>query len=473
MLRAVQLIHRYLGIAGCVLMLLWCASGFVMMYVAYPSVSEDRRLSGLQALDLSAARVDLIPPVGASTGPFSIERLDGQPILRATDQRAVSVISLTTGQPMTSVSAARASRVAREFLGASGRTAPELLGVVTRDQWTVSGQFNGERPFYVFDLGDAQRTRVYVSSVTGRVVQAVSRSQRFWNWLGAIPHWLYLVELRQRPTLWRQVVIAAGLVGCFLTASGLYLGVQRLPWRGSGSSLGGNSLLRWHHASGFFFGTFALTWALSGLLSVQPWGFLESRGSLSPATLAVQPTAAQLVTALRSFAPLDGSFAPLDGSFVSLRSAPLGSDLFFIASTRSGRRERFDRAGRRAPLAAADVAALGVRLGSHEPVIRLDREDDYLFSHHDEHVTLPAYRISLPDGSDLYLDATTGFAEGRFDANARVQRWLDGMHRFDLLPVLRVRPLWDVLVLCALAGVSVISFTGARLAYRRLFVGDT
>jgi len=63
--------------------------------------------------------------------------------------------------------------------------------------------------------------------------------ERFWNWLGAVPHWLYFTELRRHPNIWSQVLIVTSLLGCFLA------------------------------------GVIALTWVLSGLLSMNPWGWLH------------------------------------------------------------------------------------------------------------------------------------------------------------------------------------------------------
>ena len=47
MIRALLLLHRYLGIVVGVLMLMWCVSGVVMMYVGYPALDPGVRLSRL------------------------------------------------------------------------------------------------------------------------------------------------------------------------------------------------------------------------------------------------------------------------------------------------------------------------------------------------------------------------------------------------------------------------------------------
>ena len=50
MFRLLILIHRYLGIAFGIIVALWCLSGFVMMYVQYPSLTESEYLAGLPEL---------------------------------------------------------------------------------------------------------------------------------------------------------------------------------------------------------------------------------------------------------------------------------------------------------------------------------------------------------------------------------------------------------------------------------------
>ena len=53
-------------------------------------------------------------------------------------------------------------------------------------------------------------------------------AQRFWNWLGAIPHWFYLTALRSDGPLWSETVIWASILGTVLTVLGLYLGFAQL-----------------------------------------------------------------------------------------------------------------------------------------------------------------------------------------------------------------------------------------------------
>src|SRR5262249_45199852 len=143
------------------------------------------------------------------------------------------------------------------------------------DQWTI-GALQRDRPFYRFAFDDPGRTDIYVSGSAGQVMHWTTATQRFWNWLGTIPHFIYFLELRRNPPLWSQIVIWTSLFGAILTALGLYLGISQFRRGGKVSPYRG--WLYWHHIAGLVFGLFALTWAFSGLVSMNPWGFLERQG---------------------------------------------------------------------------------------------------------------------------------------------------------------------------------------------------
>ncbi len=65
----------------------------------------------------------------------------------------------------------------------------------------------------------------------------------------------------------------------------------------------------------------------------------------------------------------------------------------------------------------------------------------------------------------IYIDPATGAVQ-TLDLNGRRTRWWESaMHNIDL-PGLRSRPLWDIVVLLLLAGVTAVCGTGTWLAWR-------
>jgi len=472
MIRLLFLFHRYLGIAVGVLMAMWCVSGVVMLYVSYPALDESSRLSNLAAINWSACckiSAELLrdaEPVSV----FRIEMLADRPVLYlGAAPESAGLIDLITGSAIHGVSPDQAATVAAAYAKAVPPETPRLTDAVDYDQWTVSGS-DADRPLYRFRLGDSARTELYVSSTTGQAVQITTGRERFWNWLGSVPHWLYFAELRRRVTLWSQVVIVTSLLGCFLAVTGLYIGVRQLLRQPAGRYSPYDGFNLWHHVAGLVFGVFTLTWVLSGLLSMNPWGLLEGAGAQPErARLRGPPVSgAQVRSALQALVRAHPS------GIASIQNAPLGGQLYFLASAADGERWRLDATAAPVALNEANLTYIGAALVGTEPPQSpqlMRREDTYYFGHHREVVQLPAYRFVTRNGSGTryYVDPVSGALIAKIDRGDQHYRWWhEGLHRMDFSAALRGRPQWDVLMLLLMSGVTTVCVTGAYLGYRRL-----
>ncbi len=479
MMRLLFLAHRYLGIAVGALMVMWCLSGVVMMYHSYPALDENSRLRALAPIVWSGC-CKSSEQMLADAGPaseFQMEMLAGRPVLYLRGTHKARLIDLMTGAAIDRVTSEQAAAVAKQYVENSLRTPantgpkpPLRLDLIDHDQWTVSGGFDTDRPLYRMRLNDAMRTEVYVSSTSGRAVQITTGRERFWNWLGSVPHWLYFSELRRQASLWTQVVIAASLIGCFLAGTGIYIGVRQLLLRpvGRWSPYGGFNL--WHHLAGLVFGVFALTWVLSGLLSMNPWGWLQAAGAQRERTQlrGPEPSGSQFAAALSAIADAPPSHV------VSVNVAPFDGRLYVIASTADGERRRLDARGAPAPLSDIDLEHIAAALNGSRAAVApelITREDSYYFSHHSGAVPLPVYRLLLRDGSGAryYVDPVSGELIAKIDRAAQNYRWWhEGLHRLDFTAGLRSRPQWDALMLLLMSGVTMLCVTGTYLGYRRL-----
>ena len=166
------------------------------------------------------------------------------------------------------------------------QAAPQLLGLIDRDQWTVAGDFNSAASTVSLQHWATPRApKLYVSSISGRAVQITTADERFWNWLGAVPHWLYFTELRRHAGNLEPG--GDSILRCsaaFSPASASILAYARSPrsrraaGRRTSDSIYGTTL------PGLVFGVFTLTWVLSGLLSMNPWGWLEGVGAQAEST---------------------------------------------------------------------------------------------------------------------------------------------------------------------------------------------
>jgi len=468
--RALVVIHRYLGVAVGLLMVMWFASGAVMMYVGFPRFSEQARMATLSPIGWHACcRIaDGLIDDNQRFGRAQLESQLGAPVLRLRRTLLPDMLVDLAQGGIKEIDDAAARAIAldatpRLFGHAAALVAAERI---KSNQWTV-GRYRGDRPLFRFAFDDPERSILYVSSATGQILLWTTATQRFWNWLGAIPHWIYPTVLRSNVQLWSQIVIWASILGTFLTVLGLYLGIAQLrpnkerglsPYRG---------LFYWHHVAGLVFGIVTITFVIRGLFSMNPWGFLESRRGGEQVQLEGPAIKwSEIRTSL-------DAIRARSVKAVSLNTAPLAGRLYWLATDDVGTVTRLDAAGNAAPLPEGDLAEAARRLARDSGIAAqgiTGEEDAYYFSHHDA-VVLPVYRVILSDAASTryYLDPSSGALLQRIDANGRWHRWLfAGLYRVDFTVWLRARPAWDIIVLTLLLGGIAVSATGCYLAIRRI-----
>jgi len=477
MTRAMLVLHRWCGIALCLLVAAWCLSGIVMMYVPFPAYDGGERLKTQQPLSFAGCcRLDLIrDAIGDwSIDAFTIDMLADRPVLRlSTGFGPALSYDLSTGGAIGPLTAAQAGQVARSFARQSGQVGdPRLLQVVDFDQWTVSG-FQQYRPLFRFALDDGRGTEFYVSGQTGEVVQRTDAFARGWNYFGAVTHWLYPTALRKHAGTWSQVVIWTSLAGIFLVLTGLYVGwVHWRPRAARASPFRGVAL--WHHYAGLIFGLMTLGWVASGLVSMNPWGFLEGgtstfeRSQLAGLSLNGSQAIDAIELAIRRGVPQDTR---------QLTSAPFAGQLFVTAGTPTAKLRLDAATWQQTVIEPAQLQTAASRLQPGLPVLNttlLEQGDGYYYAHKTS-PPLPVFRVILDDADQTryYIDPADGALLRKIDRNGRWWRWLfSALHQWDFAPGLRQRPVWDIVVVTLLAGLSALSLTGVWLGVRYLLRRD-
>lgn len=473
-LRPLMFLHRWLGIVIGALMTVWCLSGFVMMYSPYPRLAPDEQLQGLAPVQRAVPwRWDGIAlPGDMPLSSARIEMSGAKAVLRVTPaldpgrliarMRATPEgFDLTTGRPSAPTSQAQAMVVANAFGQHTGIDGAALTASpVTIDQWTVQTARRNQ-PLWRVDYAGGDSA--YVAG-SGEVVQHTTRSERFWGWLGAVPHWLYPTLLRQNGPLWSQVVIWTSIAGCFLTITGMWVGIVRVRRNRAGQLASPyRGIWWWHHMAGLFFGVLTLTWVASGLFSMNPFGFLDTSVGLTERERLAGTLRWEAVRNALAALPM------LPAGTVRIEAAPLGGRTYLTAIAANGRRVRFDPQGRQSVLSRSELVAA---LKNGPPLASLDlmRDEDAYYYGSKTPALLPVWRAILADSqaTRLYIDPETGSLLRAFGVNARADRWLmSGLHSFDW-PGLRSRPLWDLVVLPLLAMVTLVCGTGTWLGIQKL-----
>jgi hypothetical protein len=220
-----------------------------------------------------------------------------------------------------------------------------------------------------------------------------------------------------------------------------------------------------------FFGILILTWVASGLLSMNPWGALEGATARDEAYgLRGSGVTWPEIRTITDQLPLSS----LPAGQVRLDIIPLEIRHYVTSHNKHGTSMRFDAVNLApAPMTRQNWARIPGLLSPGTGVITaglIDDEDNYYYSHHNDDKVLPVYRVILDDDEHTryYLDAVNGSVVMKVGQEGRWYRWLfSAPHRGDLA-FLRQRPLWDIVMIFLMLGVTTGCITGAYMGFRRL-----
>lgn len=477
-MRVLVLIHRYLGIAMCLLFAMWFSSGIVMVFVPYPELYAAERFAGLQWLDLQRCRVDVASAYarsGLSEAPQQVRltMVGARPAFHFHPWVGkVRSVYADNGAPLGVIDASLAVDIASRFMPGQR---PMHAAFEEYDQWSVANQWNAYRPFHRIAMNDAAGTELYVSAHSGEVVRDSTRFERGWNWVGSVVHWIYPTSLRKHPALWDKVAWWLALVGVTSALTGIVLGIWRFRFK-KPSTLAKRSPYRgwmyWHHILGLGCMMFVLTWIVSGWLSMDhgllfsdPSPTREQQQHLAGGNLRPEAATHDL-----------SAFAALAGDKVKeIELVQIAGALSYVL--------RYDH--QRSVITAGDTltpsprlpppilarAASGL-LGNHALglVETLDAYDTYYYRT-DNSAPLPVVRVRFADPAQtwFHIDPSSGALLDRIDASRRAYRWYyEALHTLDFPFFQRHVTLWRAVVVLLCAFGFLFSCTGVVVGWRRL-----
>jgi len=466
--------HRYIGLTMCLLFAMWFATGLVMLFEPFPALGSADRFACLEPIDVAGSLSSVASRVAAfdqdAVARIRLTSRDGRPVLHVHRADRIDTFAMGDGAAPPVADAGLARRAA----AGCGFGSPRAVQTIADDQWTVHQSFDPHRPLHKVVLDDAAGTVVYVSSRTGEVVQKTTASARAWNWVGAVPHWIYPTVIRRHWALWDRLVFWLAAAGTAGAMSGLLIGVLR--WRrgtpGSFSPFRGALYL--HHLTGLSLGLIVLAWILSGMVSMDH-GRLFSLDAPAP----------EQVRALAGDAPFAGDPARLrrrlhaatpavkeiewlrvDGRrYLAFRAAPASQLLVPVDDDGGAVMAAFDAD------ALATVAPMLLPGAAVAGLERLETYDLYYYGREHAARPLPVLRVRFADAAStwLHVDLGSGTLIERLDSSRRAYRFLfNALHSHDLpwmLEHVSLRRAWMAL-LCA--GGFAFSLNGVWLSWKWL-----
>jgi len=490
--RSLIFIHRWLGIALCVVFLLWFPSGIGMMYWTFPDVSRDDRLERSPALD--ASRIKLSPAEALKAlgqddaGQVRLNTFDGRPVYRVGGFGGQSIVYADTGEEQLEVPMDMVHRAAAAWTGQRSETATveEMTEV---DQWTVQTRLRDLQPLYKFSFPDGQQ--VYISANTGEVEQYTTTGSRWGAYVGAIPHWLYFTPLRKHGAEWSKIVIWSSGIGTGAAILGIVVGAwmyspsKKYRNAGAPTSIPYRGQKRLHTIFGLIFGLGAATWAFSGMLSMDPFPRRTNRpvggGEQIAHGVTVDPDSIR--DALRG----DSSLAaferrhPKDAltRLAGLQVKELQLTSFmgapgYLATLADGTTRIVPVDGE--PIAGftperiTDVVTKAAGANGLAEIKTINQYDMYYLDRRRER-PLPVVlaRLNDEENTRLYIDPKTSRVVSTYSSSNWMSRWLyHGLHSLDFPWLYNYRPLWDIVVITFMVGGTALCVTSLVLAWRVL-----
>ena len=481
--QSIIFVHRWVGVVLSVLFLVWFLSGIGLMYWDFPSVRLEDRLERAPALDASLIRVspaDAAARVSASEwAPALLTTFDGRPAYRFGAGRGrQAIVYADTGEPQHDVSKAMVDRIASAWSRQSIALA-RVESVDDVDQWTVQLRLSDVKPLWKYSWPDGQQ--IYVSQASGDVVQFTTTASRWGAYIGAIPHWLYFTPLRKHGPQWSKLVISVSATGTATAMLGLVIGLwmysprKRYRRNDRPTAIPYRGWKRWHMVIGLVFGAGAITWAFSGMLSMDPFPAQRTSGT------AARRAGESLLHTLRGRVPLSAfatkpaadvlrELAPLSVKELELTSfvgdpvylATISPDATRVVAVGAAPQSEFDR------LRLMDVLKHASEPTGGADVSVLEHYDRYYLDRKGTR-PLPVVLVRLNDvrHTRLYVDPKTVRLVGSYSSDGWINRWLyHGLHSLDLPWLYAHRPLWDVVLLIFMAGGATLCLTAVVLTWR-------
>jgi PepSY-associated transmembrane protein len=459
------LTHRYLGIAVCLLFVMWFVSGIAMIFArGMPGLTPDVRLQHLPSLMPAAVKLtpaEAVEKAMLDRAPNRATLLTvmDRPAYRLFSGRSNVTVFADNGDVLEVVGQAEAMKIAARFMNVPETQLRYAGEIQEPDQWTLE-----ERrvlPAHKINVADSSGTELYVSEETAEVALLTTRGSRALAWFAAIPHWMYFAPLRQNGPLWRQVVLWTSGIATVLALLGIALGFTQYSTRYVG-------IMRWHYWTGIAFGLFSLTWVFSGLLSMEPFFWASEGGTGNRIPQALRGGALDLAKFPNIAAPganiKEVEFLRIQGGAYHLIRSDSSEPLLIPAGTAEVRKEAF----------STESVIERVKQGNPDvPISEWTLLSDYDSYYHpsERKPPLPVLRVKFsdPDATWFYIDPHMSQVVTRFTRRERLQRWIyHGFHSLDFNFWYYQGPVWQITMVLLNAGGAFLSVIGVIIATKRV-----
>jgi uncharacterized iron-regulated membrane protein len=217
----IQSLHRWLGLALAIQIVIWMSSGVVMSLLPIEHVRGENMVAYHAPTDLKVQ--NYFPPAGvlAEVGgarEATLKSWLGREVYVVTGANGKAMFDADTGDRLSPISEADARRAAlADFAGEDGIDRAILLNSPPRE----SGR---DVPLWRVEFTDENQTRLYISPETGDVVARRNRVWRFYDFFWM----LHIMDYKDRDNFNNPLIRTFAITGLMFALSGLALVIFRI-----------------------------------------------------------------------------------------------------------------------------------------------------------------------------------------------------------------------------------------------------
>ncbi|MEW7281182.1 PepSY domain-containing protein [Aquimarina sp. 2201CG1-2-11] len=468
--KQIHTIHHYLGTFFFGMFLIWFLSGFVMMYKSFPFLSQKEKIEGNEIIqkmanDLPHPAIVFTGHQQESTNSLRINSILDEPVYHLITNEGKFVSKFAYTGENIKIDKQFAIQVARTFTGILANAKVSILTEV--DQWIPRPKYAKHLPVYKVNFEDEESTYVHISSKTGEVISNTTRFDRVWAWLGAIPHWIYLKEIRMHATLWSQLCIWLSAFGFIMCLSGIITGIVRFKNKPKANfKRFKNKWYNFHYYTGLIFGVFVCTWIFSGFMSMSPfnWSYNFTLSEQESLLWEGRKNSLENITD-KEWANFQQSIpsSTIKEAHFSSFSGKLFAKYFVVDNIKTVCLSDVNYIPKESDLSKQISHISKTDMGVTIEV--LHQYDNYYYDRHNNK-KIPVIKATTTDLA-YYIDPVNGNVLLKSDVTNKLERWLyHGLHSWDFSFLTSNRPLWDIVMILLLLGGTTISITATGLGIK-------
>ncbi|MBR8763439.1 PepSY domain-containing protein [Porphyromonas levii] len=464
-------LHRFLGTLLSAFVLMWFLSGMVMLYQHYPRVG-DKELPHMTSLP--AEITDSITRLPGQVSSLTLAVSNGHPSFRIWSEEGDPL--LLDAKTLVEIDGHTTLEEAREKAKV---WYPEIKSERVLDHletFVPLPHFRKDLPIYRFDLADEAGTILHYSSQSGALLQSTTRMERFWAYLGPIPHYLYIWQLRQHRNTWIHAIEWIAGIGALMCLLGIIIGCAMYlkVWRKRhkfASPYTKSKCLKWHHIAGFFFGFFAFTFLLSGALSFGNLPEGLKRKEANPDLIGALYTQPDVVVDSLLKSDLDLLLTTFPEGIKQIEVSRFGTKNIYDVAFSDERKPLMIEGGQALPLHITEEEVMEYVSSHTDSPFTLEVIDKYdaNYSRRGKQQNLPAYKVTLQDEDQhlVYINPKTAGIRVS-NLSTRGERWIfPKLHNFKMGGILSNNDtVRKALIWILLLGGTVLSGTGVWLGVR-------